>query len=317
MTASGIDAQLGYVSEVTYGTFATPTRFLEFTEESLKFERERIQSKGIKAGRRTQHRWNAGVQRVTGDIHQEFGPEGAVLWLEHMFGTRNTSGVSDPYTHTYTPGPLDTKSLTIQIGRPQIDGTVIPFNYLGCVFTGWEFTCNVNEYLTLKNSVYGAKEEVADVTNVLATASYPATYNPFVFTSGVITIAASSYDVTKASLQAALNRKIDRHYVRSGGEVPKLALENAIREYSGSLSSDFIDPTAYNRFKNGTEAALVLTFTTSGTRSLAITMNVRFDGETPTIKGAQIPEQVLPYKVTSATSDGAAITAVLKNGDAS
>lgn len=312
-TAAGIDAQIGYAAEGSYGTYTAPTRFMEFNDESLKFERERIESGGIRAGRRTLHRWAPGVQRVTGDINQEFGPQGAALWLEHCFGTRNTTGSGDPYTHTYTPGALDAKSLTIQVGRPNIAGTVVPFSYTGCVITDFEFTAALNAYLMLKTSIYGANETTAET---LGTASYATAFSPFVFTQGVIAIASSEYEVSAASLGAANARKTDRHFMRSTTpEQPKIALENGLREYTGSLTSDFVSTTAYNRFKNGTEAALTLTFTQSADRTLTFTMNVRYDGDTPVIKGREVPEQTLPYKCVSGTSDAAAITAVLKNAD--
>lgn len=311
MTSSGIDAQIGFVAESSFGTFAVPTKFAEFTSESLKFERERINSKGIKAGRRTLNRWAQGVQRVNGDIELEMGPVGTGTLLKHAFGGSQTTGAG-PYVHTLTPGSLDDKSLTIQVGRPDIGGVVRAFSYLGCSITGFELSCKVNEYLMGKFSIYGTDEVTSES---LATASYPAGWSPFVFTEGVLSIAGSSYDVTQLSLGAKNGQKVDRHFIRASGHKPKIALESEQREYSGTLTSDFIDLTAYNRFKNGTEAALVLTFT-SGANILEITTNVRFDGETPNIGGIEIPEQSLPFVCVSSTSDAAAITAVLTTTDA-
>lgn len=313
MTASGIDAQLGFAAEGTYDTYSAPDHFAEFNDESLVFERERIESGGIRPGRRILHRWAPGVQRVTGDINQEFGPHGSALWLEHLFGQRDTTGASDPYTHTFTTGDLDDKSLTIQIGRPAIDGTVIPFSYTGCKFTDFEFSCNVNEYLMLKTSVYGANE---DTSQDLEDPTYASGFSPFVFTQGVVAIASSEYEVTAASLAGANNLKIDRHFIRgTNPERPKMALEEGLREFTGSLTSDFVSTAAYNRFKNGTEAALTLTFTQSVSRTLTITMNVRYDGDTPNIGGREIPELTLPYKCVSAVGDSTAFSAVLKNAD--
>jgi len=313
-TASGIDSQLGFAAETTYGAYETVDHFLEYTSESLKFERERIESKGIRTGRRVLHRWTPGIQRVTGNINFEFGPQGSGLLLEHMFGGLATTGVSDPYTHTFTPGTLDDKSLTIQIGRPDIGGTVRPFSYYGCVITDFEFSAAINEYLMLDLSVYGAHEATSDA---LETASYPAGYSPFVFTQGVIAIASSEYLVTSANLAGKNSQKVDRHFMQgTNPERPNIALESGMREFTGQLTSDFIDLTAYNRFKNGAEAALTLTFTQSATRTLTFTMNVRYDGDTPNISGIEIPELTLPYKAVSATSDAAAVTAVLLNADA-
>ena len=314
MTASGIDSQFGYITESTYATYLAPTKFSEFNSETLKFERERIESKGIRTGRRALHRWTPGIQRVTGNIEMEFAPQGGGTLLKHMFGAISTTGAGDPYTHTFTPGTLDAKSLTIQIAKPSIDGTAVPFNYLGCVITDWEFSAAVNEYLMLKLGIYGAHEEL---TSTLATASYPTNFSPFVFTQGVITIGGSEYEVSAATVAGKNAQRVDRHFMRTTTpERPKIAIEAGLREYTGSLTSDFISTTAYDRFKNGTEAALVLTFTQSATRTLTITMNVRYDGDTPQVKGHDVLEQTLPYKCVSSTSDAAAITAVLLNFDA-
>lgn len=313
-TASGLESQLGFATESAFGTYETPDNFLEFTSESLKLERERIDSMGIRAGRRVLHRWAAGVQRVTGDIELELGPQGSGTLLKHMFGGVGTSGASDPYTHTFTPGQLDDKSLTIQFNRPDIDGTDRVFSYLGCSVTSWELACAVNEYLKLTCSIFGSHEDTAQS---LASATYPTGYSPFVFTQGSLTIAGGAYDIKEFTLTGDNGLATDRHFIQaSNPERPKIAKEANRRQYGGTLISDFEDLTAYNRFVSGTEAALVLTFTQSASRSLVITCNVRFDGETPNVSGYELLEQSLPFVCTSGTSDAAAITAVLKNADA-
>jgi hypothetical protein len=72
-SASGFDSQIGYAVEATAGTYTAPTKTLEHVSESLKLTKERIESKGIKAGRRTgSGRWSAGRQWVDGSISHEF-----------------------------------------------------------------------------------------------------------------------------------------------------------------------------------------------------------------------------------------------------
>lgn len=312
---SGLSAQLGIAEEnsASFGTFITPDRFFELVNESLKLEVERIASQGIRTGRRTMHRWAAGVQRVTGDFTIELPAQEVGVILKHLFGSASTTTAGSPYTHTFTPGALDDKSLTIQVGRPSIDGTVRPFSYLGCKFVSWELSLNVNEYAQLRCSVYGTDE---DTSESLASASYDSAYNPFVYTKGSLTIAGSSVDVKEVSLSGENGLATDRHFIRSTNPAqPKEALEAEMREYSGSLTADFEDLTAYNRFVNGTEAALVLTLDAGSSAKLIVTTNVRFDGETPNVGGKELLEQSLPFVVTSGTSDAAAITAALTNTD--
>ena len=49
-TGSGLDAQLGLAAETTYGTYTVPSRFIEFTSESLKRQKTTIQGGGLRAG---------------------------------------------------------------------------------------------------------------------------------------------------------------------------------------------------------------------------------------------------------------------------
>lgn len=310
--ASGLAGQWGFVDESTYGTFVAPTRFLEFLSESVKLERERIESNGIRAGRRILHRWAPGVQRVTGDIEFELAPQGTALLWKHILGAVATSGAG-PYTHTLTPGDLSGKSMTVQIGRPDIGGTVRPFSYLGCKVATAELSLEVNEFVLMTVGLYGAHE---DTGQALATASYPSGLSPFVFTHGSISLAGSAFDVRSASLSIDNGLATDRHFIRATTpERPKEPLEADRRAITGTLTADFTDLTAYNRFVNGTEAALVFTLNAGASAQTTITLNVRFDGDTPEIGGAELLEQSLPFKAVSATSDAAAITVVVINSD--
>jgi hypothetical protein len=312
--ASGLDSQFGYAEEGTPGTFETPTRFAEFTDESLKLEIERIDSEGIRAGRRVLHRWAPGVQRVTGDVNLEFGAEGSGLLFEHMFGGVQTTGASDPYTHTFTPGDLAGKSLTVQINRPDIGGTDRVFSYTYCKVVDWTLEASVNEYAKLRLGLYGANE---DRGQSLASASYPTGFEPFVFSHGAVTVGGNAVPVKSFTLDGDNGLMIDRHFIKSATPAQPLeSLESGLRSYSGSFVSDFEDLTEYELYTAGSEVALVLTFDrASDDRSLVITMNVRFDGDTPVVSGQELLEHTQQFVCVSGTSDAAAITAVLENGD--
>lgn len=324
MTASGLSGQVMIAKETTFGTYAAPTLGPEFISESLKFERERIESEGIRKDRRTTHRWAQGVQRVAGDLETELpnvGPIGRLWWLG-FGGYTFQSGVPEvgANTHTYTPGLLKGKSVTAQVGRPDIGATVRPFSLVGCKVTEWELSATVNEYAKATFSIYGVHE---DRSQALATAAYPSALSPFVFTQGLFKIAGANYDVKEVNAAATLGLEVDRHQIRATTpERSKEPEESELREYTSEITSDFIDLTAYERFVNGTEASLSLKFTggligaTATPYSFEITGNVRFDGETPEIGGRELLEQPLQAKFVSSTSDAAAITAILINDDA-
>lgn len=231
-----------------------------------------------------------------------------MTWLARRNGSVYFTG----NTHTFTPGDLSGKSMSVQVGRPFSTGTVQSFSILGTKITQAEINAAVNEYATLTLSLYGNHEDTAQT---LATAAYP-TLTPFVFTQGVLTVAAAGVDVRNFTLTIDNALIVDRHFMRATTpERSKEPLEGGYRQVTGSFESDFESLTAYNRFVNGTTAAMVLTFT-SGANTLTITMNVRFDGETPTIDS---PDDLVAlnmgFKALSPTSDAAAITAVLVNTD--
>lgn len=313
-TASGIDAQVGMVAEVTYGTPVTVTRFYELVSESLKNNIARVQSRGIRPGRHVTHRWKPGAQSVTGDIVMELAPHEAGLWMTQLLGTPATTGAG-PYTHTYTgPKNNDATSLTIQIGRPDEGGTVRAFTYAGMRMTQLQIGAAVGEYVMATTSWYGQSEE----TNIaLATAVYDAELEPFVFTEATLTVAGSAVPVKNFELNIDRNLAVDRH--RLGTALPRKALINGLASVTGSFTADFVDLTSvYNRYVAGTEGSLVLTFTSlvgAADCVLTITMNVRFDGETPNVTGPEILELPMNFVATSETSDAAAFTAVIVNDD--
>lgn len=309
-TPSGLAAQIGFKSESTVGTAVTVDQFhAGFVSEAIKQEIARIESAGLRAGRRTTHAWKPGAKTVGGSLTLELWDEPLATLLTHMFGTVNTTGAAAPYTHTATPGTLTGNSLTLQVGRPDIGGTVRAFTYAGVKIPSWTLSGSVGEIPQLQLDI-SAYSEVTDVE--LASASYP-TAAPFVFTEGSLSIGGSAVAVIQEmSLEANNGLAVDRH--RFNAATIREQLENGIREYTGSLTADFEDLTAYNRFVNGDEVAQVMKFD-NGTDSLTITTNTRYDGETPEVSGPEQLTQPLPFKAISGTSDADAITAVLVNAE--
>jgi hypothetical protein len=304
---SGLSAQFGMVDEVTYGTPVVVTRFYEFTSESLSMEIERIESSGLRSGTKVQRsdRWVAGQRNVGGDVELELATKSFGLWLKHMLGgvvTAQPSAGPDPtvYDHTFTPGDLPV-ALTMQVGRTDVGGTTRAFTYHGCRINEWEIAASVGELATLKATIIGEDEDTA---TALATASYPSNLSLFSFVSGALTVAGSAFDVKEFSLSGNNGLADDRYFF--GSALRKQPLEANMREYTGELAAEFVDLSAYNRFINGTEAALVLLFrgpVISNTyfNDLQITANVRFDGETPSIDGTDVVQQALQYKCVGNT----------------
>lgn len=306
MSASGLNAQLGFVAESTYGTAVTVTKFVEMVSESIQTSIERIESRGLRAGRRTllSSQWAPGKISVSGSIELELSNFGqGLLWL-HAMGAAQTTG-SGPYVHTYTPADLQTLYMTMQVGKPFIGGTVQAFTYTGVKIAGWELSAAAGEIATVTFNLLAQNESTAIA---LATATYPAGYAPMTFIHGVLSLGGSAVDVRDVTITADNGLKDDRYYIKGSG-LRSQPIESTWRNYTWSATLDFADLTAYNRFKNGTEAALSLTFT-NGANIFQITGNVRTDGTTPMVEGPDILAQPLSGRFVASGADSTAISIV-------
>ena len=307
---SGLSAQIGYAIESTYGTYATVDRFMPLVSESLTTERARVESAGILAGRRVRDsdQWQAGNTTVSGSIAHELDAAGLGRVMLAMFGAVSTTGAG-PYTHTYTPGDLTDDSLSVQIGRPDTGGTVRPFTYTGVVVNGWEIAVKPGELATLGLDVVAQAETTSES---LETASYAASPVPFAGVHAAVTVGGGSVNVRELKVAGTNGQKVDRRFVGSHTIAQPLPAE--LRTYTGELVLEFEDLTEHTRFVDADEFALVVTLT-SGTSSLTITTNARYDGVTPLVEGTDVLTQTVPFVCVGST-DAAAITAALVNADA-
>lgn len=306
---SGIAAQVGFAAESTFATYTAPTRYLEFVTEGLTLASERIEGSGLRAGQRVlrNDRWAVNKKGVGGDIQLEVLSKGFGLIFEHMLGSNTTANpAGSVYTHTSILGDTAGKSLVVQVGKPDVSGTVQPFSYLGCKVASWELSCEIDGVLTLSLTLDGVDE---DTTESLGTASYASSDELLYFTGASLTIGGSSVDVRTFSLAGDNALATDRYFLRSSG-LKKEQYPVGVPEITGTLEMDFEDLTEYQRFVDGTEAALVATFQaptlleTGYYPHLEITLPVvRFDGDTPTVGGPEILTQSLPFKVLDNGTD--------------
>lgn len=296
-------AQLGAKTETTYGTAVTVDKFFDFTSEGMAFDQKRIESTSLRAQSRVIHsdNWALGTVTAGGDYDMELRPKGHGFWFAHMVGPATTTqpdAVGNPtvYKHTFVPSGLP-MSFTLQEAKPDIDDTAHPFTYTGCRINEWELSCAVDEFAHLKLSVTAQNETLA---TPLAVASYPVSNKPYTFVQGTVTVGGVAADVMSVSLKGTNNLTDDRF--KLGRVTRDRPEENALRDYTGTFEAEFKGLTQYNRFKNGDEAEIVLLFqgpTISGAfkYECKVTMNVRFDGETPKVSGPEIVQAPMPFKV--------------------
>lgn len=301
---SGLAAQIGYVAESTFGTYAAPTRFLDFNSEGIKRESEPIESSGLRASKRVlrSSRWALNHKGVAGDVEHEVTSKGFGLLFKHALGAvviATPGGGTTSRTHTHTLADPYGLSLTVQVGRPDVSGTVQPFSYLGCKIAEWELSCEIDGILTWKHTLDGRTETTAET---LATASYAASDELLVWTGCTVTVGGASFDATGFTLAGNNGLKTDRYYLNGSG-LKKEQVAAEMVELSGELTGDFEGLTAYNRFVNGDEAEIVFTAegsTIEGAIKYGVEVTLpacRFDGETPNVEGPDTLGQTLPFKV--------------------
>lgn len=301
---SGLAAQLGAVAEDTWGVYKAPTSFIEFTEESLALAIERIESPGLRANNRVLRtdRWAAGQKRVEGTVSFEAPSKGLGLWLKHALGDSNIStpsGATNARLHRHTLGDPYGLGLTIQVGRPSSNGTVNPFSYTGCKIDQVTLSNSVDEFLLVECEIVGEDETTSEA---LASASYPTSVQLFNWTQGVISIGGSSVGVvTDFSVTVANNHKSDRYFL--GAATMSEPIIAGMTEITGSMTVEFDSLTNYNRFVNGTVAAVTARWTAA--TAIESTFfpyvevaldDVRFDGATPAVAGPDVISHELSFK---------------------
>ncbi|MCP4961318.1 MAG: hypothetical protein GY925_18895 [Actinomycetia bacterium] len=309
-TRTGLDAQVGVAEESTVGTFVAPTDYFPFLDEGMEAVNARIDSDAIRAGRTIldSDDWAAGARTVSGSVALEARTKQIGMILKHTFGAVATTG-SGPYVHTFTPGDLFGKGLSVQGGRPDAGGVVRAFTYTGCKVSSLTLSAAVDEAVKLDVDLVGQDE---DTGQTLGTFSDPDAGTLFTFVHGALTIGGTAVPCESVSLTIDNGLQSTRH--RLGSVVSTEQRQEARRTVTVDVVADFEDLVNYNRVVSGAEAAVVLTFT-SGTTILAITMNCRTDGETPTVSGVEeIPLNLSLMAVGS--TDAAAITCVYTNAEA-
>ena len=316
--STGINAQIGYVAESTYGTGAVVTRFIPLVSESLSNEIEAVESAGILAGRHvmTSQQWAQGNKTISGDIQHELYDQSLGLLLRAAFGTVTTTAAGGgTAVHTFFPA-TPSVSLTTQIGRPTTYGSVIPCTYTGVKVQSWELAMEAGAIATWGMTVAGQDEFLG---TALAAVSYATNLRPWVFKSAVISVDGTACPVKSYSISGENNLTDDRRYV--GSTLIGEPLRGDLLNVTGELTAEWGTPSTmgtmnYDRFIRGTESTLIATLT-SGTLNGTIQANVRYDGSTPQVSGRGIVEHSIPFKaVASGSLDSHAITVSIRNNDA-
>lgn len=322
----GLLDQVGAKAEVTYGTAIAVDRFYEFTSEGLERRNRTIQSDGIRAGGRALRR---GARRALvgrdggGSLQLEVGPDLFGLWFEHALGSvasAQPDNVNAPtvWEHTFTMGSLRGKSLTVQKGVEQEDGTVIPFTFAGTKIADWRVTVGVDGFAVLDLTL--------DSQDVLTGEALQAA----TFVDGpLFHFAQASLElddvvvaqVRQADIGGNNNLALDRYFLGNQG-LKHEPRDDGYPEITGNLEAEFVDRTTfYDVMASDDPLKLELAFVgdvleDTQQAELRLTVpEIRLGGGTPTVDGPTIPRVRIPF---SGFYDGTSpsTTVLLRNTDA-
>jgi hypothetical protein len=245
---SGLGAQLGIAPESTYGTFVAPTKFIEFTKQSLALKKTTAQSAGIAAGRLLALSSRRVVTRreVQGSVDFEVTNKNMGLLVQALMGTTVTpvqQGAGPAYLQTHTLADTAGKSLSIQLGVPLTTGTVTDKTFLGCKVTSGEFSCEVGGMLT-GSFEFDGKD--CDEGQTLASASYS---NLSVFHFGQMALKTGTYSsetaldgIRKVSCKIERPQDVERFYANQSA-LKKEPISNDLVKISGTLETDYVATT--------------------------------------------------------------------------
>lgn len=311
---AGIGAQLGVATEGTWGTYAAPTTYYPFLDESLKRIQNYIRSSGLRAGRFVQPEalHVQTTRTIEGQLHLDVLTKSFGKLFNQLHGNTVTPvqiAATTAYRQTHDIGLTvpDGKGLTIQVGRPDVGGTVRAFSYTGCKVLAAEFSCDRGGILESLWTIDGQDETTAQT---LGTATYVATAIPFAFTSGTI-----EFDdvqlvdcVRSAKLNVSLPSEVDR-FCLSAAQTKKEPIVNGLIPITAQIEVEFASLNQYTAFTAATRRKFELRFNqgdAGGSNPFACNFTVAKTvtvSEAPVVQG---PDVLTSVWTVEAVDDGSA-----------
>lgn len=302
----GLGSQLGFATETTYATPVTPAKFLPYNPgETMKLTRAFLESKGLRAGRMVQSAsLRVPTTRMGGGglgfevLNQGFGPI-----LNQLHGETVTPvkiGATTVYKQVHNIGTTDPfkKSLTVQLGKPTVEGVVEPYTYPGTVTTALGLVQPANGFLTA-TPTWDSNDELT--ATALASASYATGLLPTTFVQCAVKVATVAQTLARA-IEVNFATARDTARFPLGAEKKLVPLTNAYVDASINLTVDYKDQTLYNFFAKGEQTSLEVTWTFETFEATAVELKllfekVGFDGDSPNVANEGELQQVIPLKM--------------------
>lgn len=321
---SGLGAYVGLKAETVFGTYVAPDRFHEPSGEvSWGKVKNVYQGGGVASGRMVQ----PGTRRVVvtkgagGSLPMEVANTKMGVILQHIFGSTPTPTVqntSTGYLQAHTLADNYGKSLCGQVGIPDRAGTVRPYSFLGGKITSAEFSCTVNEPLTvtLEMDYRDVTEAQAAVTPSYTTGQIPFHWGHLTAKLGTFGSEASVSGVRGFTFRVERPMDLEGFYAGNAGLKDQPVMNDFV-VVSGSVDVDYVTKADFaDRFASDTATSMRMRFEDTAT-SLGGTptiyplfelgaSQVFFDEGTPKVSGPGIITTSYSFKGQNDLTNAAA-----------
>lgn len=299
------DVSIGIAKETTYKTGVTPTRWFEFTGETLDWQKGVVQGQGLRVGSyldRSSRRVVPSAQGSGGWTMEAISRGMGVLWEAALGANTSTIVSGSTYQQVATFGALP--SYTIQKCTVEAGGTADPVTFLGSVMASWQ--------LDFPNANLVTFQPTWDIGDIDTVTSYttPSAYPPataslfhhanLTISSGTLTAptttALASGSSTLANVRGGSisgNNNLIADRFNAGGAGRKAKPIASRREVTGSLSVEYDSTTMRAAMLAETPMHLTLTWTgealSTGTATLQFVLpEIKLDGPLPQSGGPEL-----------------------------
>jgi hypothetical protein len=272
-------------------------QIMPFVSESLRYSRNLLTSKTIRASRNAQKPVRGQVD-AAGDINIELAPQYGRL-LRHIFGSYSAVSGAGFSTHTYKVGDLPAGGMTIE--KQFTDLAVAQyFKYVGCKVNSFKLGVKPEGFIDCAVNLMGAKEIVK--TTPMDGAPLDLGHSPFdgfgcTIKEGNVTLGvATAVDFT-------MENGLDGNTYVIDGTGERYSMPEGVVKVTGTITALFDSMDLYTKALNNTETSLELTFTngtgagTAGNEKLVITLpETIFKPQAPVVGGPTGVLVELPFE---------------------
>lgn len=270
---------------------------LPFVSESLRYSRNLLTSKTIRASRNAQKPVRGNVD-AAGDLNFELAPQYGRL-LHHIFGSYTAqTGGAGTYTHTFKVGDLPA-GMTIEKQFTDLASAQY-FKYTGCKVNNFKLTAKSEGFIDCSVNIMGAKEIVSGSS--MDPAPVDLGHTPFdgfgctIKEGGAALAVATQIDFT-------LENGLDGNTYVIDGTGERYSLPEGAVKVSGTVTALFDSMYLYNKALNNTETSLEITLAngtgdgTAGNEKLVFTLSETiFKPQAPVVSGPTGVLVELPFE---------------------